>query len=77
MNLEDSQSPMDVPILFLNYLYGYVDEPDSPLPIPVNKTGPWKDVQPQYLWADAFGVFTFVSIANTYDREGKAAAANI
>ena len=59
------------PIVLLNSVYGPVDDPQFPLPMPSNEAGICFDGrQRRYLWTDAFGVLAYTSIAEVHQREG-------
>lgn len=64
---------MEEPISLLESVYGSVDtcSPDFPLPMPVEEAGLCSDgKQRRYLWTDAYGVLSYVSIAQRYEAEG-------
>lgn len=63
---------MEDSLSLLDSVYGPVDSPDFPLPMPADEAGLCHDGhQRRYLWTDAFGVLSFLSIANRYEDEGK------
>lgn len=65
------QQPLQTSISLLDSVYGAVDAPDFPLPMPAEEAGLCSNGQRRYLWTDAFGVLAFLSIADAYEREGK------
>lgn len=67
---------MEEPISLLNSVYGEVDNPGFPLPMPNDEAGLCSDgLQRRYLWTDAFGVLSYVSIAERYKLEGNSGEA--
>jgi len=65
---------MEDPIALLNSVYGEPDCADFPFPRPMprDEAGLCADgLQRRYLWTDAFGVLSYVSIAERYETEGK------
>jgi hypothetical protein len=67
----NNQNPMADPMILLNSVYGPVDSPTFPLPMPEEEAGACADGdQRRYLWTDAFGVLAYVSIADFYESEG-------
>ena len=41
--------------------YGIWNQPNFPLPLPVNEAGPCVNGQRRYLWTDAFGICNYLS----------------
>ena len=69
---------VDEPISLLDSVYGRVDSPDFPVPMPEGEAGLCADGhQRRYLWTDAFAVLAFCSIAERYESEGKLVAASL
>ena len=69
---------MEEPISLLNSVYGKVDSPDFPAPMPKGEAGLCADGhQRRYLWTDAFAVLAFCSIADRYEMEGNREAASL
>jgi len=61
----------------LNQVYGPVDDPQFPRPMPEEEAGLCADGhQRRYLWTDAFGVLAFVSIADRYEKDGNTSEAD-
>jgi hypothetical protein len=59
-------------VSLLESVYGPVNEPKFPLPMPVDEAGPCLDgMQRRYLWTDAFGVLALVSLAEATLEGGK------
>jgi hypothetical protein len=62
---------MDEPLSLLNSVYGQVNSPSFPLPMPEDEAGLCADGhQRRYLWTDAFGVLCYTSIAEHYKAQG-------
>ncbi len=58
-------------IELLDSVYGSVDSPEFPKPMPSTEAGPCADGrQHRYLWTDAFGVLAYVSIADHFGSKG-------
>lgn len=65
-------SAMDASISLLDSVYGPVDSPVFPLPLPADEAGLCSDRhQRRYLWTDAFGVLSYISIAKRYETDNK------
>lgn len=74
---KSSCANMEEPKRLLQQVYGPVDGPDFPRPMPADEAGLCADgKQRRYLWTDAFGVLAFVSIADLHEKEGNADEAN-
>ena len=59
-------------ISLLDSVYGPVDSPSFPLPFPADEAGLCADGrQRRYLWTDAFGVLSYISLAKRYEKDGK------
>lgn len=57
--------------MLLNSVYGSVQSPDFPLPMLPEEAGLCADgKQRRYLWTDAFAVLSYISISDSYDKEG-------
>lgn len=55
----------------LNSVYGSVDSPGFPQPMPKDEAGLCADGhQRRYLWTDAFGVLNYISISQLYESRG-------
>mmetsp|Transcript_19040 Transcript_19040/g.38480 ORF Transcript_19040/g.38480 Transcript_19040/m.38480 type:complete len:416 (-) Transcript_19040:146-1393(-) len=67
-----STSAMGASISLLDSVYGPVDSPLFPLPLPADEAGLCADGrQRRYLWTDAFGVLSYISIAKRYEKNNK------
>ena len=62
---------MAEPIALLDSVYGPVESPHFPAPMPANEAGLCADgYQRRYLWTDAFGVLAYTTIAQEYQKQG-------
>ena len=65
MSTSNSNEDMKNAIKLLDSVYGPIDSPSFPLPMPSDEAGLCSDgIQRRYLWTDAFGVLCYTSLAN-------------
>ena len=66
-----TKNPTEAALWLLDSVYGSVDSPDFPLPMPSEEAGLCYDgYQRRYLWTDAFGVMAYISLAEQAKENG-------
>jgi hypothetical protein len=69
-NLQQQRYYTEAAISLLDTVYGPVDHPKFPKPMPADEAGLCADGhQRRYLWTDAFGVLAYVSLAEQLEQQ--------